>query len=138
MPVPGCSSEISRLLRMKGVKRLGVKNEFTERILEMFNLKAVPGIRLKFLETIHRETDYGSWDEYKILLEALKLEEHNLEYLGVMMGNVHRAIQVNLRETGIVKQGEDVDVGLQEVECSIPNYYYFLIYINSNGKEKEN
>lgn len=125
-------SEIRRLLNMRGNKRLGIKNNLTAEILESCKSLESQGImRLKFLESGQMETDNGSWINYNILLETLKLEENNLEYLGTMIGTVGNFIKGLRSVKGIDRSG------IQEVECGLPKYYYFLIFIHSDGTEKE-
>ena len=53
------SNEIRRLLNMRGNKRLGIKNDITEQILEQG--KELNGLKVKYLETRNKETNSGSW-----------------------------------------------------------------------------
>ena len=122
------SSNIGRLLQMRGQKRLGVKDQVTERILD-FDYTKSPGLSLRFLETRNKETEEGSWTEYNVLYEIKKISEtpqymnHIFELLYRSIGNVLRDLEVD-------------SMGLQEVECGLSEYYV-LIYIISNGKTRE-
>lgn len=113
---------------MRGQKRLGVKDQVTERILE-FDYTQSPGLSLRFLETRNKETEEGSWTEYNVLYEIKKISEtpqymnHIFELLYRSIGNVLRDLEVD-------------SMGLQEVECGLSEYYV-LIYIISNGKTRE-
>ena len=119
------SSEIRRLLNMRGNKRLGVKNDLTD-FLSGFGME---GIRVKFLETRRVETGTGTWVDYYILLEALKLEEDRPEYLG----SIFERIGIYIKS---LRQFSSLDsIGLQEVECSLPRFYYFLLYIQTDGND---
>lgn len=111
MEAPG----INRLLRMKGLTRLEVNNEITDSIL---NNQERPGIRLKFIEGRIKQ----DWIEYNVLYEALKLDS-SPQYLSKMLENLSSI----LRDYQGFK-GVDT-CGIQEVCCSNPSYYYFLIYI---------
>lgn len=122
------SNEIRRLLNMRGNKRLGIKNDITEQILE--HGKELTGLKVKFLESRNKETNSGSWTEYNILLEVLKLDENNVEYLSSIFGMLSSLLK-NLKHL------DNIDsIGIQEVDCSLPKYYYFLIYIQSHGKDQ--
>lgn len=121
-------SKIGELLKLKGKVRLSVKNELT---LALMNLdpEFAPGVRFKFLEVKKKDEEMGSWIEYNLLLEIDKYQD-SVEYLSYMFKNLGKVIKSysNL---------EIESIGLSEVECSLPNYYYVLIYILSNGKDKE-
>ena len=115
---------------MRGNKRLGIKNDITEQILEQG--KELNGLKVKFLESRNKETNSGSWTEYNILLEVLKLDENNVEYLSSIFGMLSSLLK-NLKHL------DNIDsIGIQEVDCSLPKYYYFLIYIQSHGKDQNN
>ena len=123
------SNEIRRLLNMRGNKRLGIRNNITSEILKICKLLE-GGLKLKFLESKYKETDNGSWVDYYILLEALKLEENNIEYLGSIFTIIGEFIKK-------FRLFSEIDyTGIQEVECGLPKFYYFLIYIHSDGKDK--
>lgn len=124
------SNEIRRLLNMRGNKRLGIKNDITEQILEQG--KELNGLKVKFLESRNKETNSGSWTEYNVLLEVLKLDENNVEYLSSIFSMLSSLLK-NLKHL------DNIDsIGIQEVDCSLPKYYYFLIYIQSHGKDQNN
>lgn len=122
------SSNISRLLKMRGQKRLEVRDLVTERILG-FDYNTSPGLSLKFLETRNKESEGGSWTEYSVLYEIKKITEtpHYMAHV----------FELLFRSVGLLLKDIQVDsMGLQEVECGLSEYYV-LIYIISNGNEKE-
>lgn len=114
------SNDIDKLLRMKGSKRLQVRDEVTEKILEL-----PPGvIDLQFLESKR----FSGWNEYNALFRIKKIKE-SAPYFEVIFGSLSR----------LMKDLSDIEndgLGIQEVECGLPDYYYVLIYIIKNdGKE---
>lgn len=121
-------SKISRLLRMKGLSRLEVRNEITKAILEL-NPELTPGINLKFIENKKKNTDNGSWVEYNVLLEIQKREE-TVRYLRFAFENLSNLIK-SLSGLNIES------IGIDEVDCGESDYYYVLIYILSDGQDQK-
>lgn len=121
-------SKISDYLGRKGKARLEVKNNITKAI---FNLdpEMFPGIKLRFLETRSKEEVSGSWIEYNVLLEIKKYQDTS-EYLSFILKNLGKLLK-SIDNIGIDS------IGIQEVECGLPDYYYLLIYILSDGKDKK-
>lgn len=120
-------SKIIQLLSLKGKTRLGIKSKISQKILE-FDYNEVPGISLKFLETKKRKGESGEWNEFNILLEIPKLKETS-DYLGYVILELSKFI----KRLGL---GLNIDsIGIQEVNCDRPDYYYVLIYILSDGKD---
>ena len=117
----GYNNSISRFLRMKGRSRLGVENDLTEKLLE----QGFPEIT--FLETKHMETEYGEWDEFYILTQVKKIETP--EYFRYITFQID-LIMKTLRRFGVK------DCGIQEFDSS-DNKYNILIYVLTNGREKE-
>lgn len=124
------NSEIKRLLSMKGTKRLEIGNNLTEYILNYNYSENTPGISLRFLETRKRSEELGDWDNYYVLFSALKYND-SIEYLDHIFKSISKIISDWSDKIEI-----DV-IGLQEVDCSEVKYYYILIYILSNGRDKE-
>lgn len=124
------NSEIRRLLGMKGTKRLEISNNLTEHILNYNYSENTSGVSLKFLETRKRSEELGDWDSYYILFSALKYND-SIEYLDHVFKSISKIISDWSNKVEI-----DV-IGLQEVDCSEAKYYYVLIYILSNGRDKE-
>lgn len=122
-------SKICQLLSMKGNSRLEVKSDLSDKILSLDYLK-YPGINLRFLETKRKEKEAGDWDEYNILFSALKYQDTS-EYLSFVIKNLGEVIKILGEEINL-----DV-IGIQEIDCSQPDYYYVLLYILSNGKDKK-
>lgn len=120
-------SKIDQLLSLKGKTRLEVKSKISQKILE-FDFTDTPGISLRFLETKKKVEEFGSWNEFNILLEIPKLEETS-NYLGYVILELSKFI----KRLGL---GLNIDsIGIQEINCSNPNYYYILLYILSDGKD---
>lgn len=121
-------SKISDYLGRKGKARLEVKNSITRAI---FNLdpEMFPGIKLRFLETRYKKEVSGSWVEYNVLLEIRKYQDTS-EYLSFILKNLGKLLK-SIDNIGIDS------IGIQEVECGLPDYYYLLIYILSDGKDKK-
>lgn len=121
-------SKIADYLAKKGKARLAVKDDITKAI---FNLdpEMFPGIRLRFLESSQKSEINGSWVEYNVLLEVEKYQD-TTEYLSFILKNLGKLLKSinNLKIDSI---------GIQEVECGLPDYYYILIYILSDGKDKK-
>lgn len=130
MEVLEYNNNIERLLKLKGNKRLEVENSLTRKILEFDYEEKTPGVRLRFLETRKKDKEYGEWYNYNILFEAVKYKD-NPEYLSHVFSSISKIVKSWEGQTNI-----DV-VGIQEVDCEEAEYYYILIYILSDGKEKE-
>lgn len=130
MAVPEYNNNIKRLLGLKGNKRLEIENPLTQKILEYDYEDKTPGIRLRFLETRKKEKEAGEWYNYNILFEVDKYKD-SPEYLSHVFSSISRIIKTWEGHSNI-----DV-VGIQEVDCEEANYYYILIYILSDGKDKE-
>ena len=116
-----CNNSIRRFLGMKGKSRLGIKNNLTEHLLEL----KFPEIT--FIESKRVETDYGEWNEVYLLTRVKKVETP--EYFRYITFQVD-LIMRTLKQFGIK------DCGIQEFQCD-DNTYNILIYILSDGKEKE-
>ena len=117
-------SSISSLLRMHGQKRLGVKDEITERILGFDYATETPGLGLKFLDTQKFTGETGEfWAEYNILFEVLKYKDSDPIFLSYVFGLVEKAMLM------FKDLGEFDSMGIQEVECGDSDYYYILIYL---------
>lgn len=123
-------NNITRLLRMRGKKRLGVKNHMTDWILEEpYYLQT--GINLRFLESKRMVTETGEWEEYSVLYEVKKIKE-SPQYLSEVLKIIGQLLD------RIGKSNLEIEsMGIQEVECGLSDYYYVLIYIINNGKDKE-
>lgn len=130
MAVPEYNNNIKRLLGLKGNKRLEVENSLTQKILEYEYEDRTPGIKLRFLETKNKKREYGEWIYYNILFEAYKYKD-NPEYLSHIFSSISKIIKTWENYSNI-----DV-IGIQEVDCEETDYYYILIYILSDGKDKE-
>lgn len=130
MDTPDYNS-VRRFLGMKGVKRLEIINSLTDKILNYNYAEETPGIRLKFLETRKKESEGGEWVNYNILLEADKYND-TPEYLKHILSSVSKIVGTWEEETKLI----DV-VGLQEVDSSEAEFYYILLYILGDGKDKE-
>ena len=123
------NSEIRRLLSMKGTKRLEVTSDLTDHILSYNYSETTPGISLRFLETKRKTEELGDWDSYYILFSALKYDD-SVKYLEHIFSSISKII-------GDWSDKVSIDVvGIQEVDCSEAKYYYILIYVLSNGKDK--
>lgn len=129
MGIPEFNS-ISRLLGMKGIKRLEVSNSLTDKILNFNYPEETPGIRLKFLETRKKDFEEGDWVNYNVLLEADKYKD-TPEYLKHVLSSISKIVGTWETETGLI----DV-VGLQEVDSGEAEFYYILLYILGDGKDK--
>ena len=125
------SNNIARLLRMKGNKRLQIRDEITEGIIRFpYELRTGGMIDLQFLESRSFESDYGQWNEYSALFKIRKINE-SAPYIGAMF----ETMSYLSKTLGLLKND---GFGIQEVECGLPDYYYILIYIiRNNGKERE-
>lgn len=123
-------SKISDLLSMKGRSRLAVKNNITQSLMSL-DPESVPGIRLKFLESQNHDEDSGTWANIYALFEIDKFQE-STEYLNYVMKGLGKLIKTTCNQSNIDA------IGIQEMECGLPNYYYILFYILSNGEDKEN
>lgn len=130
MDTPDYNS-VRRLLGMKGLKRLEVSNSLTDKILGYNYSDQTPGIRLKFLETRSKDLDNGGWTNYNILFEADKYND-TPEYLSHIFSSISRIVSTWEDETGLI----DV-VGIQEVDTEEAEFYYILLYILGDGKDKE-
>lgn len=121
-------SKIRELLSMKGKTRLCVKNDITFALMNL-DPEFTPGIRFKFLETKEQNTEAGDWYEYNLLLEIDKYKD-TVEYVSYIFKGISRIIKnfSNLKIDSI---------GISEVDGSIPEYYYVLIYILSDGKDNK-
>ena len=128
MEVQGQSSEIRRLLNMRGQSRLMVKSDLTFNIINSLKSLEVKPIRLKFMESqLKRSTEKNQdWVEIKVMLEILKLEENNPAYFCQILKDLYKTFS-------FLKDNNDIqEIGLQEMECGMPKYYYLLIYIHQN------
>lgn len=131
MDIPGFNS-IRRLLGMRGIKRLEVCNELTDLILGYNYQEETPGIKLRFLETKKYESDGGTWTNYNILLEAEKYSD-TPRYLSYVLDSVSKIIKA------LEDRSEYIDsLGIQEVDTGEAGFYYILLYILGDGREKEN
>ena len=122
-------SKIADLLRMKGRSRLAVKNNITQSLMNL-DPELIPGVRLKFLESINCNEACGNWANIYALIEIDKFQE-TAEYISYAMKGLGKLIKTCSIHTNIDS------LGIQEVECGLPKYYYVLIYILSNGETKE-
>ena len=122
-------SKIAELLRMKGRSRLAVKNNITQSLMNL-DPELTPGVRLKFLESTHYDEDNGSWTNIYALIEIDKFQE-TADYLSYALKGLGKLIKTCSIYTEIDS------MGIQEMECGLPKYYYVLIYILSNGETKE-
>ena len=78
------SNNIARLLRMKGNKRLQIRDEITEGIIRFpYELSTGGMIDLQFLESRSFESVYGQWHEYSALFKIRKINE-SAPYIGTM------------------------------------------------------
>jgi hypothetical protein len=122
-------SKISDLLKMKGRSRLAIKNSITQSLMNL-DPEQIPGVRLKFLESRGFETEGGNWANIYALFEIDKFQE-SAEYISYALkglGDLIKTCSVH----------SDIDsIGIQEMECGLPKYYYVLVYILSNGEDKE-
>ena len=122
-------SKIAELLRMKGRSRLAVKNNITQSLMSL-DPELIPGIRLKFLESKNYNEENGNWVNIYALIEIDKFAE-TAEYLSYAMKSLGKIIKT-------CSSYENIDsIGIQEMECGLPKYYYVLIYILSDGETKE-
>jgi hypothetical protein len=123
MDTQGISSHnISRLLSMKGRKRLQVKDDFTEFLLEYDYNKGLRGTGdLVFLQSRDVKGDLDHWTEYDILIGIKKIEECP-RYLSFVMFQLYEFLCDDLSGHGLK------GFGIQEVECSLDDYYYILFY----------
>ena len=110
--------EISRLLRMKGQKRLEVNDDLAERILRY---KYKPDLELIFLETRLKE---GKWPEYYVLL-GCKKTDHSWDDAVLLLDSVSRWMD---------DFQDQEEIGIQEVDTTRDGYNYMLIYIIGNDE----
>ena len=122
-------NNIERLLRMKGKRRLGVKGVVADTI-QSIPWDKFPGADLKFIESRAVDTEYGQWEEFNLLIEIKKVIE-SPRWLSHVF-NILDVIGQSLKDLNVDR------MGIQQVECGLPGYYYVLIYIIDNGREKEN
>ena len=123
------SSDIKRLLGMKGEQRLGVNDEIVEKILEIKEKHSIPGVTLRFLESKYHETEQGGdWSEYKILYKVSRLE-NSVRYAEFMFSGL----------TKLMSEFKDISnistFGVDEVLTEEPSYYV-LFYILKDGKKE--
>lgn len=130
MGIPDYNS-IRRLLGMKGLKRLEVSNELTDKILCYNYSEETPGIRLKFLETRNKESEVGDWVNYNILFEVDKYND-TPKYLEHVFSSISKIVKDWESEIKFI----DV-VGIQEVDCDEAEFYYVLLYILGDGREND-
>lgn len=130
MDIPGFNN-IARLLKMKGIKRLEISNSLTDKILGYNYSEETPGIRLKFLETRKNDEECGEWVNYNVLIEADKYKD-TPEYLKHVLSSVSKIVGTWEDETKLI----DV-VGIQEIDSGESDYYYILLYILGDGRDKE-
>lgn len=107
---------------MRGIKRLLIKNEITDKLLQLPYLSLSGGLfTLKFLESV----DLGTWEEYYVLLEIKKIEE-SPEYLA----EVFKSMKMFMNELH-KELPEITSLGIQDMDCGLSNYY-ILFYIIKN------
>lgn len=114
---------ISRLLRMKGQKRLVIKDDdLAERILRYNYSANTPSLELLFLETRLKQSDSSEWTEYSILLGCRKTDQQ-WEDTVTLLDSV--SLWMN--------DFEDCnEIGIQELDTTRDGYNYILIYIIGN------
>lgn len=122
MGIQALNNSIDRFKLMKGRSRLEIKDDLTESLLNLEFPKVL------FLESRKKETDYGIWKEYYILVDLKKIESP--EYFKYLFFQINKIFSL-LRKYNIDSSG------IQELECS-NNSYELLIYIIRDGKEKCN
>ena len=116
------SHNISRLLSMKGQRRLQVKDDFTSFLLDYDYDKSLRGtVDMIFLQSRDVKGDLDHWTEYDILLGIKKIEE-SPRYLSFAMFQLFEFFCDDLTKHGLRS------FGIQEVECSLGGYYYILLY----------
>jgi hypothetical protein len=114
-------NDIDRLLRMRGQRRLQIKNKLTDYITEYpFDKR---GVKLQFLESINIMGEEKPWEEYKVLLKIPKIKEDS-EYLGSAL----EAVGKFMKDMKACKDCYET-IGIQEIECGLGNYYFVLIYL---------
>lgn len=125
------SSDIRRLLGMKGEQRLGVNDEIIEKILKIKEEHSIPGITLRFLESKYHETEYGDWFEYKLLYKVSRLEglDNPIKYATFMFSNLAK-LMLKLEDISGISS-----FGIDEVLTEEPDYYV-LFYILKDGKKE--
>ena len=121
-------SNINRLLKLKGISRLEVKDNLTSLILSQKE-EVYPGIRLGFVESKNRDEDGGTWAEYRVLYEVVKYE-NTTDYLKFVLSEFSKIID---KFSGLSDY-----ISIEEVDCSRSGYYYILVFMLKNiGEEKE-
>lgn len=120
------NSEIQRLLRMKGNSRIWVPNDTSNFILSI-DYYEFPGIGHQFLESKKYTTEEGEWFEHKLLLRGFK-DSDTPEYLSYLINTLSKLIS-RLDIKGVES------IGLEDIDFN-SKYYYFLIYLISDGKDK--
>lgn len=115
--------EISRLLRMKGHKRLAVNDDLAERILRYDYVANTPSLDLIFLETRFKQNDDSEvWPEYSILLGCRKTD-NPWEDTVLLLDSI--SLWMN--------DFEDCnEIGIQELDTTRDGYNYILMYIIGN------
>lgn len=119
------SKKIKRLLEDRKTK-INNCDKITRAICNL-DTEKVPGTRLKAL---NKKENAGDWCEYSILFEIDKYKD-TPEYLSHVFDCLRK----------IIKSYSTLDIesiGIDEVDCSYPDFYYVLIYILSyGGKESK-
>ena len=124
------SNKISKLLHLRGEERLGVQDEVTAGIhATIAKLSGTCCVRVAFLQTIQKE----SWSEYNILLKIPKLEEH-IKYLGQEFKELGNFLD-ELENTIQYEQAGISSTGIEEVDTTQPDAYYFLIYMIKDDRD---
>lgn len=121
-------SNINRLLKLKGVSRLEIKDNLTSLILSQKE-EVYPGIKLGFVESKNKDEGGGSWAEYRVLYEVVKYE-NTADYIKFILSELSKIID---KFSGLSDY-----ISIEEVDCSRSGYYYILVFMLRNiGEEKE-
>lgn len=116
---------INRLLKLKGISRLEIKDSITEKLLNKDTYKEILGLSLRFIESRKKSSDSGhTWNEYLALFDMLKIED-NAEYLSYVMKSLTKLSELFL--------DFDIDfINLEDINCDEANHYYILIYMRKD------
>lgn len=121
-------SNINRLLKLKGISRLEIKDNLTSLILSQKE-EVYPGIKLSFVESKNKDEGGGSWAEYRVLYEVVKYE-NTADYIKFILSELSKIID---KFSGLSDY-----ISIEEVDCSRSGYYYILVFMLRNiGEEKE-
>ena len=121
-------SNINRLLKLKGISRLEIKDNLTSLILSQKE-EVYPGIKLGFVESKNKNEGGGSWAEYRVLYEVVKYE-NTADYIKFILSELSKIID---KFSGLSDY-----ISIEEVDCSRSGYYYILVFMLRNiGEEKE-